>query len=341
MITQKEIDMSFFQTRLKYSDMELNINNINIKDLSLSDKYLIVYDISYPLSIFKRMNSIENDSELDNDIILRIVYTLLNSVAHYRHYFSNKMKSTSVIIMYSSDDSIYKDFSKITNLLRKILNLFVKTIFIEKLDEESKYIYNHICYFTCMNISISNNSIKRKCRIVYIGNNQLAMQMLRIDRDMIFIKHNYISTGTKSFFDFIDESDNKMDNLYYHNTELIGIILSIFGFKHGFPRLESLKRKKIINIYKQILDNCNDLDFIDKDNYNTIIKNIDISENDKKLIGLRLKAIDIDFQNKTYSLTKSLMKIWESKIHTKSLQSLNDYNNFNDLELQSNWLSGE
>lgn len=340
MLTQKEIDMTMFQTRTKYSDIESCINKDNIKDLSIKDKYIIVYDISYPISILKRMTSIETDMDLDNETVLRISYGLLNSVAHFRHFFSTKMKCSSVIIMYSSDESVYKEFGKITDTLRKILNLFVKTIFIEKLDEESKFIYNHICYFACLNITLSNSAASRKCRIVYVGNNQLAMQMLRIDRDMIFIKHNHISNGTKIFFDFIYDLENEIERITYHNTDLIGFVLSIFGFKHGFPRLESLKRKKIINIYKQIIENCKDVDIVDKDNYNDLIKNIQLSESDKQLIGLRLKAIDIDFQNKLYSLTKSLMNIWSSKIHTKSLYSINDFTQFNDIELQSNWLNG-
>lgn len=334
-ISQENIDISVFQTRLKY---ELITNCLDsIESITPNDKFLLVYDISYPLSILKRLSSIESDSDLDNDTVIRISYSILNSLAHYRHYFTTKMHCSTVIIAYSSDESIYNDFEKVTKLIRKILNLFKKTIFIEKLDENIKFIYQHICYFTCMNVFISNGISKRKCRIVYIGNNQLFLQMLRIDREMIHIKHNSIDHGINLFNNYLYNDSNEKDLEIMFNSDLIAIILSVFGFKNGYPKLDSIKHKKVANIYKQIITNCKESESIDKDNCKYLFNNIKINDKEFELIILRLKSLDVDFQNKLFTLSKSLLKIWTSKLHTTSVQSINDYIR-SDVELNYEWL---
>ena len=337
-IDKKYIDIACYQTRLCYTDLNYCINNNNIKNLTLNDKFIIIYDMSYVLSIFKRLASIENDSELDKDSITYIVYGILNSVAHYRHYITRNLHCKSVVIIYSSNEIYYNDFSKIMELIQKILNLFHKTIFIEKLDKEQKFLYQHLCYFTCMNITISNSTVNKKCRIIYIGNNNLSLQLLRIDRDAIFIKHKFIDFGINVFYNFINNNKNII--ISHHITDLISVMLSILGFKHGFPKLNFMKRMMNIKIYNTIVENCKNIDIIDKDNYLELIKGLPLSDSEKNIFGLRLKMLDADFQNKTFILSKSLFKIWTNKIHSKSIYSLNDIINNNDIELQVNWLNG-
>lgn len=336
MINKENIEISCFQSRLKYSELDNLFQSGKVGEVSISDKFIIVYDISYVLSTFKRICSIEDDSSMDEESVVRLTYNILNSIAHYRHYITSKIRRTSIVIVYSSDETIYDDFSRICVLLQKILNLFGKTIFIEKIDNKSKHIYQHLCYFTCMNISSINNSIHKRCRVVYIGNNELSMQMLRIDRDMIHVKHNYVDCGTDIFFKSIITENN--NDISYVNTDTIAVLLSLFGFKHGFPRLESLKNKKMSTIYKIIAINCKE--FVDKDNPDSIITNIQLNDKDKELFKLRLKLIDVDFQNNVFVLSKSLLKVWSSKINTNSIHSFNDYNKYKDIELQFNWLNG-
>jgi len=338
-ITQEMIDIACYQSRMKYETLNDYIIGGNISDISsFNNKYIIVFDVSYVLSVLKRISSVDTDTDCDNETIIRIVYGLLNSVGHYRHFFTTKMHCSSVIIMYSSDKTYYDDFSKTMNLLRKILNLFKKTIFIEKLDEGSKFIYQHVCYFTCMNISITNSAAKRNCKIVYIGNNDLSLQMLRIDRDMINIKHNHIEHGLNLLSRYI--CGDKFDKDINHNTDLIGVILSIFGFKHGFPKLESIKSRRNLIIYKKLIENCNTRDSIDKDDCNYLLDNIPLNDKDKELVTLRLKTLDVDFQNNTFSLSKSLLAIWSNKLHSKSTNSINDFVRIDGVDLNFSWLEG-
>lgn len=331
-ISEETINIACFQTRLKYDQLNQSLNTI--EDRSPNDKYIIVYDIAYPISVIKRISSVENDSDLSNETLIRIAYGLINSAAHYRHFLSTKLYSSSVIIMYSSDETVYEDFSKVISIIRRVLNLFKKTIVIEKLDENIKNTYQHVCYFTCMNIVVTNNAAKKKCRIIYIGNNDLFLQMLRIDRDMFHIKYEYINTGINLFNEYLG-IDNSLD--VHFNSDIVTICLAIFGYKSGYPKLESIKRKKVLNIYKQLIFNCKDLNSIDKDECKYLFNNIEISNNDYNLFNLRLKSLDVDFQNKLFVLSKSLLKIWSSKLQTNKTQSINDFI-VSDIELSFSWL---
>ena len=327
-------------SKFKYSNFDEFITSNPIGDILPTDKFIIVYDLTYILSMFKRICNIDNDATLDEETITHLSIGILNILAHYRHYISTKIKCGSVIIVYSSDESFYTDFDKIFTFIRKILNLFKKTIFIEKLDKESKYIYQHICYFTCMNIASTNNAINKRCRIVYIGNNILSMQMLRIDRDMIHVKHNYIGAGPDIFFKDIcsNEGKNMMEIIVHKNIDLITSVLSLIGFKNGYPKLESIKNKKVSRLYDIMVHNCEN--GVDKDNFISIIQGLPLSIKDVELFSLRLKILDVDFHNQTYKLSKTLLKIWSSKIHTNSIHSINDFTKFNDIELSVQWLDG-
>ena len=343
MITSEKIDIACNYTKLQYGVMDAFIATGKLGPIDIKDKLIIMYDMSYTLSLLERISDITdgvgfNDAnDMDLELKMRLVYGILNSVAHYRHYVTSKMQKSSVIILYSSDSSYYIKYSDSFSLINRILNMFRKTIFIERLEDETKFIYQHIAYFSAMNVSSLNLSNNKRCRIMYIGNNPLAYQLLRIDRDMINIKHGYIDCGTDIAFksDIINIDE---DIIGRRNIDLITSMLAIFGFKHGYPRLDSIKRKKHVNIYDIIYGNC--IGGIDKDNSQSIICSIEMSESDKQLFDLRLRTLDVDFQNKLFSLSKTLLKIWSSKIDTKAMHSLNDYMKFDDLNLNINWLYG-
>ena len=345
MLENSKIDIACNYSKLPYSEMDKFISSGKTGAIDVKDKFIIVYDMSYTLSLLENICGISKesgfvDSDLDDLIITRLVYGILNAAAHYRHYVTSKIKRGTVLVIYSSDSSFYVKYEKTFAKINKILNMFKKTIFIERLEDETKFIYQHIAYFTTMNISSLNiASSDRRCRIVYIGNNPLATQMLRVDRDMISIKHGYIDCGSdiayKSDLIMLDDVALAFDR---KNVDLITSLLAIFGFKHGYPKLDSIKRKKTSILYDIIYKNC--INGVDKDDYQSIIEGLDLSSEDVKLFNLRLKSLDIDFHNKTFVLSKTLLKIWGSKIETKSIHSFNDFYEFDDMRLSTQWLMG-
>lgn len=342
MLNIDKIDTACNYSKLKYSEMENHFDSNKIGEIDPKDKFIIMYDMSYILSFLDSISNIDKksnitDSEYETKIIMRLVYGILNSVAHYRHYTTSKLKRKSVIILYSSDPSYYIRYDNTFKKINKILNLFRKTIFIERLEDETKFIYQHMTYFTAMNIMSLNNSVGIRCRIIYVGNNPLAMQLLRIDRDMTHIKHKYIDCGPDIFFNLIGLHD-KTDNLY-KNIDLITPVLSLFGFNNGYPKLDSIKGKRISKLYSILADNCKD--FVDKDDYQTIVTGMGLDQKDINLFGLRLKSLDVDYHNKTFALSKTLLKIWGSKIQSNAIHSFNDFFKFeDDMNLNVQWLLG-
>lgn len=346
MITSEKVDIACNYSKLQYSTIDTFMFTNKLGTIDVKDKFIIMYDMSYTLSLLENICGISKesgftDADLDENVIMRLTYGMLNTVAHYRHYVTTKIKRGNVVVLYSSDPQMYVKYNRTFTKMSKILNLFKKTIFIERLEDETKFIYQHIAYFTAMNISSLNiSSGDRRCRIVYVGNNPLAAQMLRIDRDMISIKHGHIDCGSDIIFksDIIHLDDITL-TFDKKNTDLITSILSVFGFKHGYPRLESIKKKKTVNLYNIIYTNC--INGTDKDNCDSIINGLDLSDSDKELFKLRLRNLDVDFHNKTYSLSKTLLKIWSSKIDTKAIHSFNDFFEFDDMKLNIQWLMGQ
>lgn len=342
MLNIDKIDIACNYSKLQYSEMEKFFDSRKCGEITPKDKFIIIYDISYMLNLLESICKLDNnenfrDKDADFDLIMRMVYGILNSVAHYRHFISSRLKRSSVIILYSSNENHYVRYDETFKKINKILNLFKKTIFIERLDDKTKFIYQHIAYFSAMNISYINNSIKKRCRIMYIGSNLLAMQMLRIDRNMIHIKHNHIECGPAIFFGkMIDDKKHGNLTISYKDIDLIPIFLSLFGFRNGYPKLESIKNRKQSIIYDLITKNCSDS--IDKDDYKSIVSGLNLSNKDIDLFGMRLRSLDVDFHNKTYALSKSLLKIWNSKIESKSVYDFNNFFEFDDLTLNVSWL---
>jgi len=343
MINKENIDISCNFTRLQYKLIDDFIASGKIGKVEVTDKFIIMFDMSYLLSMLEHVSKIEitsgfNDSELDNDIIMMLVYGILNSLGHYRNYIQTKLRLRTVVIVYSSDPEYYVKYSKTFGIVNKILNLFKKTIFIERMKDETKYLYQHMAYFTAMNVSNSNGLNNKRCRILYVGNNQLSSQLLRIDRDTINVKYKHIDSGLDIYFkENISESTDKL-SVNNRSVDLITSMISILGFKHGFAKLKSVKNKRFESIYSTIFKNC--MEFVDKDDYTTIVNDLNFSLQDTELFGSRLKSIDVDFHNKTYSLSKTLLKIWSSKLDTKSIHSFNDFVEYDGIKLNVNWLMG-
>jgi len=341
MLENEKIDLSCNYSKLQFAKLTEFFEN-ELDESYKKDKYIVMLDIAYILRFMESIHNIDEhsnfkDSELDNLTITRIVYGILNTAAHYRHFINDKVGCKSVLIIYSSDSTIYDRYSITCSKVCSIVNLFKKTIFIEKLDNEMKYLYQHVAYFTATNIASMNAKIGKRCRIMYIGNNMLAMQMLRIDRDMIHVKHDYINHGPDIFF---GSSGLKLDTVIdnYKDLDLISVLLCILGFKHGFPKLESLKHVRSTKIYNILIQNT--MEFTDKNDIPSLVDGIKINQKDIDLLGIRLKVIDVDYMNRLYVLSKDLMKIWESKIDTKAVHSFNDFFVFEDLLLNVNWLMG-
>jgi len=339
----ENIDIGCNSAKMQYSKLNEFFASKNLIN-NPQNKYVYLIDISYMISIIERIANISPDSgftdtDLDDKTITALVYGILNVAGHYRHHSSTSLKCASVLIMYASNGSHYVKYQKTFALIGRLLNLFRKTIFVERLEDETKFIYQNVAYFTAMNIFSLNSESKRTNRIVYIGNNTMMFQLLRIDPEMINIKHGHITGGTDVFFNS-DYLKVEKDDVFIssRNVGLISSMLSLLGFHNGFPRLESLKRKQSSIVYSKIFENCREI--VDKDNFESIVEGFGLSDSDVQLFGIRLKQVDPDFQNKTFSLGKTLLKIWSSKLHTNAIHSYNDFSKYDDLTLNTFWLMG-
>jgi len=326
--------------KIKYADLEKEFGQLKVDPAT--DKFVVLFDLSYHIGVLEsftmdkdhpEIKPLSSDEELSEEFAVRIVYHLLNNVAHYRHFIFSKLKCGNVIVIYSSDPKLYVKYPNLFKRIEKLLNLFKKTIFIEKLDDNVNFIYQHMAYFTAMNLMGINNSAKKKTRIIYIGSNYLASQLLRIDRNTIFISHKSFQSGMDFFF-----GTRKIENTPtgYRDANLITSVLALCGVPGIYHKLESLRGLKYQLLYHIIKTNC--ANFVDKDNPTNITNGLYLSANDEGFFKARLQALDVDFHDKIYSLSKSMMNVWSSKIHTNQVYNINEHFRLNDLNLNVAWL---
>ncbi len=341
MITIDNINISSHSVKAQYALLDTtNICGEPLKEISeVSDKFTILFDVSYMISILDRICDLDDDftDELvDIETITKLAYSIINTSAHYRHYIFSKMKRRNTIIMYASNAEHYDQFAKTFSLIVKITNLLRKTIFIEKVSGPKNFLYSHIAYFTADRIRSLNVANGRRTRIMYVGNNPMASQLLRIDREMVHVKKKSVKCGLEIAFASSILNLKNMGLIDKRNTDLISCILAVIGAKNGFPKLASLKGQRNEKIYYTMFENC--LDGVDKDNPESIVKGLNLPPVDSKFFVSRMKMMEPDFQNKTYTLTKSLFKVWQSKIATNAMSSFNDFFENNEIELNINWL---
>jgi len=334
MVTENEIGVATNIGRFKYAELDGALTKLKVDPTT--DKFVILFDISYHLQFLEFISKDEKltDKSLSEELLMRLVYGLLNNVAHYRHYVSSRLKCGNVIVIYSSDPKMYVKYPEVLKRIEKLLNLFKKTIFIEKLDDNIEFIYQHMAYFTAMNLMALNNTVKKKTRIIYIGQNQLAPQLLRIDRQLVSIFHKNLNIGPDKFFD-----DMKIENTPpgYRDVNLITSMLALCGIRGVYHKLESLRGVKSKMLYHIIHGNCSN--FTDKDNPTNITNGLYLAPNDENFFKTRLQAIDIDFHDKIYALSKTMFNVWSSKIQTNQVYNLNEKFSVKDITLNVGWLN--
>ncbi len=342
MITKDSIDIACNSSRLQYATMhEYNSqNNSEIFSQGDKEKYLLVFDMTYIINMMERIAHVESDfvdRQLEDGLTLRLAYGILNSAAHYRHFFYKHLHSRSVLILFASDPTHYERYENTFKVMLGLVNMFKKTIFIERMDNVNNLTYMHLAFYTAMNIFNANAEFNKKVsRVVYVGKFQLASQMLKIDNKMIQISRGKIMHGLDIGYNSGSlriESPTFIEN---RNTDLITTMLALVGFKHGFDRLESIKGKRTKQMYGTVVSNCTDC--VDKDNNGMIVEGLGLSDFDLNLFNFRLRQLDSDFQNHLFILSKKLLTIWESKLKSNEIHSFNDIIELDDLSLKTNWL---
>ena len=328
--------------RLQYNTLDeyKMSNNKSLKEYTgVTDKFMILVDLSYPLSMAKNMGRVSSewsDKEMSHGTRIRLAYQLINLAGHYKHYVSSRMKRRSTIILYCSDPNHYDEFKHTLSIVSKTVNLLKKVVFIEKIaDEVGKYTYLHLAYFSISRIIEINRKSNTKVRVMYIGNNMMMTQLLNLDSTMIHIKNKYIKDGLDVFFDSEILSLNT-DIIDMRDPILIPAVLGVLGFRHGFKSLSSKKRRKKVDVYTTIYNNTKDN--VDYREPEYMLGGLGLSDKDIDLFKLRVGLINPLFHSGLYATLMKMFKVWESKIYTKRIHNHTDEFIIDGVRLHLEWV---
>ena len=332
----------------------LHSKKLNYQDLTIiSDPYLkdnkketinIFIDL---FDIFKQMYSPNLQEEIKtirSKNKLAILAELINTVAHYRHFFVSRYDKYCTVVMYYSDEkdlfltSIDKDYKKSFYNKRLLASNNKEFYVLNKVIKDCLFLLNEYLLYIPHAYLINTKKtepqalfqnikslysedpyLKDKINIeddfnIIMSNNDLALLNL-IDNDNTIIFKNNGREGSK----FINKCDIwdilNLDNSIGLNNELLYLLFAMSGNKHyDISNLPKVGIKKAFNMIAKLQKDGKDLKGII--NNNEKIKEY-FSKYDYDLIIKNLKLINYN----NYPLTNNNNKV-------SLIEQFNDISNF-------------
>lgn len=313
---------TYIESLLNANKIRYSILDSMVKQIKINSNVVLYFDVNSLLDILFRSNNLENVHTISKEDYFTISSQLINTVAHYRHYFYSRHQKSTIIYLIYTDElpskyflSLYKEYKK------DFINL--------RNNKDNKATLN------------LQNNIKRNIKLVdmlcqYIpdvffiktGKNEIGstMQYL-IETDELKNHTNLIYTNDKVQYQLINNDNtyiinNKQDkslfitpnNLYkvltkkdeiIISSELYKIILSITGFKkYNITGIKGIQNLKAIKLLEKAIDK----DILLNREYNSITNIIDLmiqekllKEESKDIILNNFKIFNYRNQVKTFT----------------------------------------
>lgn len=343
MITEdiEYLERSMSSFKLKYIEME---SWFPLEEATQSQKrYIIAFNITNILDMILEMKSQINET-LNYDFHAAI--SLLNIVAHYKHFYSSKMKSKSTIILYTHSYSSYKLHENILNKLKTMCEFIPGIIYIDPISDKEN-IYPHITYALIQLIKITNNSQKLQTIVHVYSNHNIDYQLIfsSESKENRLIKISPWKTKIETKFMIMSKVFGNKDfynkNNYKSEIETMFIPFGLYMntiVKGPNPLIHMKGERKEARLQ-------NIINFLNKHNGKTdtelfeAFKSELIDEKDRSIYQRYLEEHDYHSNKYVIELAKNLLNLWSSKIK--------DYNLIKDNEkvrilkhhdLRLNWL---
>ena len=211
--------------KLKYSVLDSfslkNIDAFHINFDSIMKAYTKYYSTSPELK--------------DTDLTYTICSSMLNLVAHYRHYFSKNDMNTCIYMYMSKENKEFEDVSKLNSIICKYIP---KVYFIKTFDSNTNVYMKYLCDRYRNNIILTKNIFD-----VLLVSDSTSVIKANKDKSVFYDKNNLYSKYLKKDYS---------GNISY---ELLPIVFSFTEKGSGCKPIKGIGPSKILKIMDKALEN--------------------------------------------------------------------------------------
>ena len=312
-----------------HMELLLNSNKIRynklsemVKDIKINRIVNIYIDVNSLFDILYRTNNLEHFRTIDRDDNLTISSQVINTIAHYRHYFySRHQVSTVFYLLYSNDvpsryyTNLFPNYKKTYNSLR--IEKQGKKPPLQENIERNMRLVNNICKYIpdAFLINVGRNDIGGTMQYLINTETNTSCTNLIYTNDknyyqLVNNENTYVILNKQEHSKFISKGNlykvlTKKDEYNDIPSELYKIILALTGNKkYDVPGIRGVQTIKALKLIRKAIDQ----DIIYNTEYDSISSVLDnlikykiIPEENREVVERNFKLFNISMIAKTLS----------------------------------------
>lgn len=339
------MNLTLLSNMFKVKYEELNKTFKNLPKIQKKRRYLMLIDMGKVINILYDITSKKNLVVTNKEKGL-ILVSVLNIVAHYRHYFHSVLKASNSFVLYCTNPDDYENFSDIIKDIYEFAKYIPSFIVIPKMNTKNKYYYSHLVGYI---IDYCNKSAKiknKELNLVCLGNNPITYQYRSICENTFFIAHNSSKNKVFEYRSIWKEyllDDFRFDAVKY-NLYLDKLLYPYLIYHRGYTDskypvtgIGGTRSTTRANMLFEFIDlNRNTLKDDIEERYG---KFLGLGEDDIKNCKEILKRIYYYYNPNIKNFIKDFLKSWNQKLHDKKISNVNEYYDlFSDNNIIILWL---
>ena len=328
--------------KIKYEKLN-SYFNIYLKNIKNRKRFLFLIDIGKTINIIISILK-KNSIILTKKQKQKILISLLNIIAHYRHYFYSVHNSTNSFILYCSNQDDYDEYEEYISEINDISKFLPGIILIPNFKSKNKYFYIHLISHMISHLRIVSNNKNRDLITISLENNNLEYQYLMANPNTYFLR---ISSNNDIVLDYkkiwlkngitCEDDINSLKNEFNLKRLIIPYLIYYKKINTDLELKPVIKNRNTI-----LLNTLERSKYTTEDIINIYVNYLECTKEEKELLINKIKEILFIYNTNIKPFVKELIKNWNKKLSDKKIININQYSevlnlyNINILWLQEN-----
>jgi hypothetical protein len=274
----------------------------------------------------------------------QVIVSLLNIIAHYRHYYSS-LRCNNSVLLYCDDPKAYDNYKDIIEDLNQIVQFLPNVILVPKITtKSSRYFYLYTAAYVIEHTKRTTENNKQELIINVLGNNPSEYQFLTITEKAYCLPVHQLDDEYKicdyhKIWEMLIGKDERINNpLYQLGLKALLIPYCILYKKieinKVFTSILSSRTTTRTNGMFTLLDGGISTDFVRK------FAEISLSETSEVRSFVKIvEGVNYKTNPDIKPFIRDFVKTWSKKLKDQKIQSINDYiQSFSEANLQISWL---
>jgi len=325
--------------KLKYNVLDKTFSKFNSKKY----RYLLVIDISKILDIMSA-TIIKKQLMVTNTQKTKLMISILNIVAHYRHYYFNNPRCSNSILLYCQTQEKYHEYKEIITELNSIIQFLPNIILLPDLQDRSRgnrYFYTHVVAYIISHTNKISHNNNQELILNILGNNPLEYQFLNIcDKSFCFLTlqndDNKKIVNYQKLWEHLLGEDERFFNPVYQ----LGLKELLIPYCLLYKKIETKKTLNLVSNDNTRKKRDNLFHFFNRvpdpgiaEYADTLVSNF---SDFVKAYNEVMYTCDASIK----LFIKDIMKFLNKKLKDNKLQNINEYNKiFEENNINISWLT--